>query len=270
LVSEESITKRISLLDPKDSSVEENAQQLRNTNLSNPNEEDLLQSNSELCGLDSINLDLIGSDNVYEVHCVRTLWKNSHAYLISTEEITNSIKVQTVISTNYTQLIHNLQNYIGISQAVFENLPNLTLFGMTYRPLLQAISNMDNLLFSLLNTSTVYDMANEKLKPQNELFDIRDLIVYLFEILSVRSSRQKNEMVLKFEGGFPDQVTGNSLRFAQVRKFYILFLILLKLVHNFMTNIIENSKESKIEVQCNVKVRFIILIRVSPFLPRLF
>ena len=59
--------------------------------------------------------------------------------------------------------------------------------------------------------------------------------------MSVRSSRQKNEMVLKFEGGFPDQVTGNSLRFAQ-------------LVHNLMTNIIENSKDGRIEVQCNVKV----------------
>jgi len=96
LISEESITKRISLLDPKDSSAE-TIQQLKNTNLSNPNEEDLLQS----------------SDNVYEVHCARTLWKNSHAYLISTEEITNSIKVQSVISSNYTQLISNLQNYIG-------------------------------------------------------------------------------------------------------------------------------------------------------------
>ncbi len=96
---------------------------------------------------------------------------------------------------------------------------------MTYRPLLQAISNMDSLLFSLLNTSTVYDMGNEKLKTQNELFDIRDLMVYLFEIMSVRSSRQKNEMVLKFEGGFPDQVTGNSLRFAQVILLFELILI---------------------------------------------
>jgi len=52
--------------------------------------------------------------------CVRTLWKNSHAYLVSVQDITDPVKVQASVSTSYIQSIQNIRDYIGSLKKISE------------------------------------------------------------------------------------------------------------------------------------------------------
>lgn len=54
-----------------------------------------------------------GSNNIYQATCRKIVWKKSYANLVCIQDITKTLKVQEVMSSNFTKLIDEARTSIG-------------------------------------------------------------------------------------------------------------------------------------------------------------
>ena len=72
--------------------------------------------------------------------------------------------------------------------------------------------------------------------------------------MSFQSIKRKNELVLKLEHSFPKFVFGDFNLFQLVSNCIQIILYFLKLLVNIINHVVANVKESKIELNCKMKV----------------
>ena len=72
--------------------------------------------------------------------------------------------------------------------------------------------------------------------------------------MSFQSIKQKNELVLKLEQSFPKFIFGDFNLFQMESNFYFNIHNFYQVLVNILSHVIANVKESKIELNCKMKV----------------
>jgi hypothetical protein len=65
----------------------------------------------------------------------------------------------------------------------FNTMSEIALMSQNNQPLAVAISNLDDLHFSMLTASLIFEMATGKPKIEHDSFEIKSFIIYLHEVI---------------------------------------------------------------------------------------
>lgn len=195
---------------------------------------------SNLLQKPSQEVDDYGS--VYDFELSDFIWKGTKAYILTLEDANLSVKNNDILVRSVNKVVNQLEDCLFNLEKDYEKVSAQIRRGEKPTFTTKIVMDLNNLKTSILNFCTVNNYLSSTNKPEApEIdFNLKHLILYLIETMSVKTLENKIEVNLNFGSGFPEYVSSDPSAFQQM-------------FCNVINNIIKHLKDSTVDITCGVR-----------------